>query len=85
MRLPSMISGTSQRQGENFCICGGLPQGIAAEVKTQAAQRINNRFIMFVPGVHTCALKNIQRCHGHSAESQKFERKQEIIWVAPEN
>ena len=76
MRLPSMISGTSQRQGENFCIRGGLPQGIAAEVRTQAAQRFNRWFIMFVPGVHTCALKNIQRCHGHSAEYKKSQESQ---------
>ena len=42
--------------GETFCFCGSSPQSITAEVKKQAGQRINSRFIMY-----KLALKNIQR------------------------
>ena len=51
-------------------------RGSTEEVKKQAEQRINSRFIMYVLGVHTSALKNIprgRRC-GHSSESQKLKR-----------
>ena len=35
-----------QRPGETFCTCGIVRQGITAEVKKQAEQRISSRFIM---------------------------------------
>ena len=39
-----------QRPGETFRTCRSILQGITAEVKKQAEQRINSRFIMYVPG-----------------------------------
>ena len=43
-------------------------------VKKQAEQRINSRFIMYVPGIHNLSLENTQwgRRYGNSAESQKL-------------
>ena len=65
-----------QRQGETCCIGGIILQGITEEVKKQAEQRINCRFIMYVPGIHKLALKNNQigRSYGKSAESKKNKR-----------
>ena len=65
-----------QRQGETFCSCGSIPQGITEEVKKQAEQRINSRLIMYVPGIHTLALNNTQsdRRYGNSADSQKLKK-----------
>ena len=62
-----------QRPGENFCSCGSILHCVTAEVKKQAEQRINGRFIMYVPGFHNLALKNIQRGprYGNSLESEK--------------
>ena len=51
----------NQRPGHTCCTCGSFLPGITAEVKRQAEQRINSRFIMYVPGVHELAWKNIQK------------------------
>ena len=40
------------RPGETFCGCGLLLQGITDELKKQAEQRINSRYIMYVPDIH---------------------------------
>ena len=44
-----------QRQSETLCTCGSSRQGITEEVKKQTDQRINGRFIMYVPSVHNLA------------------------------
>ena len=53
-----------------------MPQGITEDVKKQAGQRINSRFIMYVLGIHKSALKKTQRGRrfGNSAESQQLQR-----------
>ena len=38
-----------QRPGETCRTCGRILDGITEEVKKQAEQRINSRFIMYVP------------------------------------
>ena len=38
-----------QRPGETLCICGSILQGTTEGVTKQAEQRINSRFIMYVP------------------------------------
>ena len=55
---------------------GSMLQVITEEVKKLAEQRINSRFIMYVPGVHNLALKNIQRGrrYGNSAESHQLKK-----------
>ena len=68
-----------------FVLVEAFHKALPQKSRRRQRNESTDRFIMFVPGVHTCALKNIQRCHGHSAESQKFARKPEIFWVAPEN
>ena len=53
--------------------CKALPRRSSSRQK----QRINSRFIMYVPGIHNTALRKIQRgrCYGNSAESPKFRRR----------
>ena len=50
-----------RRPGEIFCTCGSILEGITAEVKKRAEQRISSRFIIYVPGIHRLSLKNIQK------------------------
>ena len=73
-----------QRPGDTFCICGSVLQGITAEVKKQAEQRIIGRFVVYVPGVHKLALKKIQRGrpYGNSAGSQKLKRARDYLGSA---
>ena len=75
------IEGCVQRKkviqiSKTFGTSGSILQGISEEVKKQAEQRINSRFIMYVSGVHNKALKNNQRRRllGKSAESQKLKK-----------
>ena len=50
-----------QRPGETFWTCGSILQDITEEVKRQAEQRNNSRLIMYVPRLHSLALKKIQK------------------------
>ena len=50
-----------QRPGETFCTCGSFLQGTTEGVTKQAEQRINSRFIMYVPRGHNLAMKKIPR------------------------
>ena len=61
------------KASETFCTCARMLQGVTEEVKKQAEQRVNSRFITYVPGIHNSALKNTQRGGrwGKSEESQK--------------
>ena len=61
-RVPCQICFKYQRPGETG----------AEEVKEQAGQRINSRFVVYVLGIHNLALKKKRgRRYGNSAESQK--------------
>ena len=73
-----------RRPGETFCSCGSILQGITAEVTKQARQRINDRFIMCVPGVHKWAWKNIQRGrpYGNSATSRTLKKARDYLGSA---
>ena len=64
--------------------CGSMLQGITEEIKKQAEQRINSRFIMYVPGVHNVALKNTQKgvdAMEKSAESRKLQKSKRLTWI----
>ena len=54
---------------------------VTEEVKKQAEQRINSRFIMYVLGIHKLALKKTQRGrrYAHSAESQKLKKAMDYL------
>ena len=54
--MPNMLQ--TSKTGQNCCTFGRVLQGSAEEIK-QADQRSNSRFIVYVPGVHTLALKKL--------------------------
>ena len=72
------------RPSETFCTCGSIPQGITEEVKKQAEQGINSRFMMYVPGVHNVASNYVPRgrCYGNSAQSQKLKKARDDVGSA---
>ena len=62
---------TTKDQTETFCVCGSTLPGITEEVQKQEEQRMNSRFIIYVPVIDKLALTNTQtsRLYGHSADS----------------
>ena len=57
VRCPNMRQ-ISKTRRDIFCTSGSMLRGITEEVKKQAEQRMNSRFIMYVTKFHLSALQN---------------------------
>ena len=73
--MPNLLQIKYPRLGETTC--GRIPQSITEEVKKEAEQRINSRFI-----IHNEALLKGGRRYGNSAESLKLKKARDYLGSA---
>ena len=56
--MPNVLQKSKNRR--DVFICGSMLRGSIEEIKKQAEQRTNSRFIVYVPANHNSALNNTQ-------------------------